>query len=35
VLDMESLRKKTNVVGAIYGFDAVCILLFGVVLKWI
>jgi len=32
---MKSLRKKAVAVGGILGFDAVCLVLFGGVLKWI
>jgi hypothetical protein len=35
VFDMKSLRKKAVAVGGILGFDAVCLVLFGGVLKWI
>ncbi len=35
VYDMERLKNKLVVVGAIYAFDAVCIVVFGVILKWI
>jgi hypothetical protein len=32
---MEGVRKKATTVGAIFAFDIVCILVFGVLLKWI
>jgi hypothetical protein len=35
VYDMESMRKRVNVVGSIYVFNFVCILVFGVWLGWI
>ena len=35
VFDMESLKKKITVVGSIYAFNILLILLFGVMLKWI
>jgi len=35
VFDMETDRKRAVTVGAILGFDAVCLVLFGVVLGWI
>ena len=35
VFDMESLKKKVIVVGLIYTFDVLLILVFGVMLKWI
>jgi hypothetical protein len=35
VHDMESVRKKATTVGVILAFDIVCILVFGVLLKWI
>ncbi len=35
VFDMDTLKKKITAVGAIWGFDALCIIVFGVILKWI
>lgn len=35
VYDMKGLNKKATVVGIIYGVDIACLILFGVVLKWI
>jgi hypothetical protein len=35
VHDMESVRKKATTVGAIFAFDIVCLLVFGVILRWI
>lgn len=35
VHDMESVKKKRQVVGAIFAFDAICILIFGVWLGWL
>jgi hypothetical protein len=35
VHDMESIKKKVVVVGLIFAFDFLCILVFGVVLQWI
>ena len=35
VFDMESVKKKITTVGIIWGFDALCIIVFGVILKWI
>ena len=35
VHDMPSVRTKRSVVGAIYAFNAVCLILFGAVLGWI
>ena len=35
VHDMESVKKKAITVGAILGFDAFCLILFGAILKWI
>ncbi len=35
VFDMESVKKKLQVVGVIYTVDVVALLLFGVILKWI
>jgi hypothetical protein len=35
VYDMDSVKKKAAAVGAILGFDAACLLLFGVILRWI
>ncbi len=35
VHDMESIRKKVITVGAIYAFDIVCIILFGLILHWL
>jgi hypothetical protein len=35
VYDMESMRKRVNVVGSIYAFNLVCILVFGAWLGWI
>jgi hypothetical protein len=35
VHDMETVRKKVTTVGAIFAFDIVCILVFGVLLRWI
>jgi hypothetical protein len=35
VHDMETVREKATTVGAIFAFDIVCILVFGVLLRWI
>lgn len=35
IFDMESLKKKITIVGALYAFDILLILVFGVMLKWI
>jgi len=35
VYDMKGLNKKATVVGIIYGVDILCLILFGVILKWI
>jgi hypothetical protein len=35
VFDMESIKKKVQVVGAIYAVDILALLIFGVILKWI
>ena len=35
VHDMKTVRAKVTTVGAIFGFDIVCILVFGVALGWI
>jgi hypothetical protein len=35
VHDMETVRKKAITVGVILGFDALCLILFGTILKWI
>ena len=35
VHDMPSMKSKLRTVGAIYGFDAVCLVLFGAILGWI
>ena len=35
VHDMPTLRQKARTVGALYAFDAACLLLFGVWLRWI
>jgi hypothetical protein len=35
VYDMKGLNKKAKVVGIIYGFDIICLILFGAILKWI
>ena len=35
VFDMERIRRKVVTVGAIYAFDAACLVLFGVILRWI
>jgi hypothetical protein len=35
VFDMESVRKKFYTVASILSFDAACLVLFGVLLKWI
>jgi hypothetical protein len=35
VHDMETVKKKAITVGAILGFDAFCLILFGAILKWI
>ena len=35
VHDMESVKKKAITVGAIFGVDLVCILVFGLILGWI
>jgi len=33
--DMESLKKKAAIVGGIFAFDLLCILVFGVILGWL
>jgi len=35
VFDMDSIKKKTTVVGVIYAVDIIALVLFGTVLKWI
>ena len=35
VFDMESVKKKLQVVGVIYAVDVIALFLFGVILKWI
>jgi hypothetical protein len=35
VYDMTSTRKQAMTVGIIFGFDIICLILFGVILKWI
>jgi len=35
VHDMETVKKKAITVGAILGFDALCLIVFGSILKWI
>jgi hypothetical protein len=35
IFDMESLKKKITIVGSLYAFDVLLILVFGVMLKWI
>ena len=35
VYDMTSRKKQAITVGIIYGFDIICLILFGVILKWI
>ena len=35
VFDMETIRKKATTVGAIFAFDAACLVLFGGILHWI
>lgn len=35
VHDMETVKKKAITVGVILGFDALCLILFGAILKWI
>jgi hypothetical protein len=35
VYDLRGLNKKATVVGIIYGFDIICLVLFGAILKWI
>jgi hypothetical protein len=35
LFDMESLKKKITIVGSLYAFDVLLILVFGVMLKWI
>ena len=35
VFDMPKLRQKLITVGSIASFDVICLILFGVVLKWI
>ncbi|MCJ7678859.1 MAG: hypothetical protein MUO35_14185 [Anaerolineales bacterium] len=35
VFDMPTIRRKLNVVGAIYGVDILALLVFGVALRWI
>jgi len=35
VHDMETVKKKAIAVGVILGFDGLCLILFGAILKWI
>jgi len=35
VYDMTSTRKQAMTVGIIFGFDILCLILFGVILNWI
>ncbi|MDZ7264368.1 MAG: hypothetical protein ONB16_07275 [candidate division KSB1 bacterium] len=35
VFDMTSRKKQATVVGIIFGFDILCLILFGAILKWI
>ncbi|HEX9973951.1 MAG TPA: hypothetical protein VGD14_17910 [bacterium] len=35
VYDMTSSKKQAMTVGIIFGFDIICLILFGVILKWI
>lgn len=35
IYDMTSRKKQAAIVGAIFGFDIVCLILFGAILKWI
>jgi hypothetical protein len=35
VFDMESIKKKIQVIGVIYAVDVIALLVFGVILKWI
>jgi hypothetical protein len=35
VHDMKKVRSKVITVGSILGFDAACLIIFGVILKWI
>jgi len=35
IFDMESLKKKITIVGSIYAFNVLLILVFGIMLKWI
>ena len=35
VFDMTSSKKQAMTVGIIFGFDIICLILFGVILKWI
>lgn len=35
VFDMDSVKKQAITVGSILGFDVLCLLVFGVILKWI
>ena len=35
VFDMESVKQKAITVGSILGFDLVCLVVFGAILKWI
>jgi hypothetical protein len=35
VFDMDSMKKRLTVVGSIYAFDAVCLVIFGGWLGWI
>jgi hypothetical protein len=35
VHDMETVKKKAITVGAILGFDVLCLIVFGAILKWI
>jgi hypothetical protein len=32
---METVKKKAVTVGVILGFDALCLIVFGAILKWI
>jgi uncharacterized membrane protein len=35
VFDMKKIKSKVIAVGTIFGFDLVCIIIFGIILKWI
>ena len=35
VFDMKGIKRKAITVGAIFGVDIVCLVLFGVILGWI